>query len=289
MLSGLKKKILYCCLLLAFCRSAEAATVDTILVYSNAMHRDFKCVVVKPSSYKKKKNYFPVVYLLHGYGGWYSNWIIREPRLMEYADRYQLMIVCPDGGNSSWYFDSPVDSSMKYETYIGLEVPAFIDNHYRTIRDRHARAITGLSMGGHGALFLAFRHADLFGACGSMSGGVNLNSSHNKFDIIKRLGDTIRMADNWNKYSAINFMEHYPKDSLEITIDCGTKDIFYADNHVLHEKLLQLKIPHQYTERPGQHEWAYWRTSLPYHMVFFHEYFRKNNSLVTQHKNSVNH
>jgi S-formylglutathione hydrolase FrmB len=256
--------------------NANAATVDTISIFSNAMHKDIKCVVIKPDSYKKKKNIYPVVYLLHGYGGWYSNWIIRDPKLKDYADQYQLMIVCPDGGTSSWYFDSPLDSTMKYETYVGKEVPDYIDAHYRTIKDRKARAITGLSMGGHGALFLAFRHAETFGACGSMSGGVDLNYSRNKFDIIKRIGDTINYADNWKKYIVMNVIESYPKDSLAIIFDCGNSDELYAEaNRKLHEKMLHLKIPHDYTERPGKHEWPYWRNSIQYHLLFFRNYFEK--------------
>ncbi len=276
----LRQFILPCFLFLFL--SADAAVVDTISIYSNAMHKDFKCVVIKPASYKKKKNSFPVVYLLHGYSGWYSNWIIRVPELKEYADEYNLLIVCPDGGYSSWYFDSPLDSTIKYETYIGKEVPDYIDVHYRTIKDRKARTITGLSMGGHGALFLAFRHAETFGACGSMSGGVDLNYSRNKFDIMKRIGDTIQHADNWKKYIVMNVIDNYLKDlsagadSLAIIIDCGTEDFFYEPNHNLHEKMLKLKIPHDYTERPGKHEWPYWRNSIQYHLLFFKNYFERS-------------
>src|SRR6185503_183874 len=166
----------------------KAATVDTISIYSNAMHKDIKCVVIKPDSYKKKKNQFPVVYLLHGASGDFSNWIKKVPEIKEYVDEYNLLIVCPDGSNYGWYLDSPIDSSMKYETYVGTEIPAYIDAHYRTIKDRKARAITGLSMGGHGALFLAFRHADFFGACGSISGLVDLSLTINKYDLSKRIG-----------------------------------------------------------------------------------------------------
>jgi S-formylglutathione hydrolase FrmB len=255
--------------------NCQAATVDTVSIYSNAMQKEFKCVVIKPGSGKKNKTALPVVYLLHGYGGWYSNWLIRVPQLKEYADQYKLMIVCPDGGFSSWYFDSPVDSTMKYETYIGKEVPGYIDEHYKTIRDRKARAITGLSMGGHGGLFLGFRHADLFGACGSMSGGVDLNFSRNKFDVVKRIGDTINHADNWKKYSVINVVDIYPKDSLSIIFDCGTEDFFYANNHALHEKMVKLKIPHEYIERPGKHDWAYWSNAVQYQMLFFRNYFNR--------------
>ena len=267
-------KIIVILLAVSTCLPAYAASVDTVAIYSNAMQKSIKCVVIKPDSKKKNKR-FPTVYLLHGYGGWYSNWLIRVPELKQYADEFQLIIVCPDGGYSSWYFDSPLDSTMKYETYISKEVPGYIDENYPTIRDRSARAITGLSMGGHGGLFLGFRHADFFGACGSMSGGVDINSSRNKYDLIKRIGDTILQADNWKNFSVINVVETPPKDTLSIIIDCGTEDFFYVNNRQLHEKFLQLKIAHDYIERPGKHDWSYWRNAVTYHLLYFRNYFNK--------------
>lgn len=255
--------------------NASSAAVDTVSIYSKAMSKEFKCVVIKPTLIQDKSTPLPVVYLLHGYGGWYSNWLIRVPELKIFADEYKLMIVCPDGGYSSWYFDSPIDPGMKYETYISKEVPDYIESHYPVIINRQARAITGLSMGGHGGLFLGFRHADRFGACGSMSGGVDLNFSRNKFDVVKRIGDTINHADNWKKYSVINVVDTYPKDSLAIIFDCGTEDFFYNNNHALHEKMVRLKIPHEYIERPGKHDWAYWRNAVQYQLLFFSNYFRR--------------
>ncbi|MEO5945463.1 MAG: alpha/beta hydrolase-fold protein, partial [Chitinophagaceae bacterium] len=151
----------------------EAATVDTVNIYSKVMQKEIKCVVIKPTIVQDENISLPVVYLLHGHGGWYSNWIIRVPELKDYADQYKLMIVCPDAANS-WYFDSPIDSSLRYETFISKEVPDYIESHYPAIKNRNARAITGLSMGGHGGLFLGFRHANFYGACGSMSGGVDI-------------------------------------------------------------------------------------------------------------------
>ncbi|MBK9570746.1 MAG: esterase family protein [Chitinophagaceae bacterium] len=270
--------------------ASHAATVDTISIYSNAMHKEFKCVVIKPELNKKhagrggKNIEFPVVYLLHGYDGWYSNWIIRVPQLKEYADQYKLMIVCPDGGKSSWYFDSPVDSTMKYETYISNEVPAYIDAHYPTIKNRAGRGITGLSMGGHGAFLLALRHPDFFGACGSMSGGMDLNYSRNKFDIMKRLGDTLTHAENWQKNVVIHVVDEYKKrlqtslaDTLTMIFDCGVDDFYFESNKLFHEKLLQLKLAHDYIVRPGKHDWAYWRNAVPYQLLFFSNFFKGSN------------
>ncbi|MEO8405588.1 MAG: alpha/beta hydrolase family protein [Chitinophagaceae bacterium] len=247
------------------------------------MQKSFKCVVIKPTVSQRKAISLPVVYLLHGYSGNYSNWITKVPALKEYADQYRIMIVCPDGGFSSWYLDSPVDSTMRFDTYIAKEVPAYIDTHYHTIANRNGRAITGLSMGGHGGLLLSFLHPDIFGACGSMSGGVDLNNVHTRFDVIKRVGDTITHAADWNKYSVINMVDIYKQhllsgnknDSLAILFDCGTEDIFFTENHALHEKMRRLNIPHDYIERPGHHDWLYWGNAVGFEMMFFSTYFKR--------------
>ncbi|MBL0270231.1 MAG: esterase family protein [Chitinophagaceae bacterium] len=257
--------------------SGQAAIVDTVSIPSKAMGKTFKCVVIMPDNYAKdtdKSKRYPVVYLLHGYGGWYSNYVTRLPEIVKYADQFQFIIVTPEG-KDSWYLDSPVDDSMKFETYVGTEIPAWIDTHYTTISDRKGRAITGLSMGGHGGLYLGWRHADLFGACGSMSGGVYLRPFPKNWQLMKRLGDTLSKAENWEKYSVLNVIEEKPKDSLAIIIDCGTEDFFYDVNNRLHAKMEKLKIPHDYITRPGAHNWDYWRNALQYQFLFFSNYFNR--------------
>ncbi len=270
------KRILFSFFLVSICSLVKAAKVDTIIVFSNSMQKQIKCIVVKPFSYKNKKLRFSTVYLLHGHGGWYSNWIIRVPELKDYADEFGLLIVCPDGDTASWYFDSPVNAKMRYETYISNEVPHYIDSAYRTVADKDHRAITGLSMGGHGALFIAWRHPEIFAAGGSMSGGVDLNGSKNKFGIIKVLGDTLQYANNWKNYSVINLVETKLSDSLAIIIDDGIDDIFIASNRKLHQKLLALKISHEYIERPGNHSWDYWRYAVNFQLLFFRKFFDKH-------------
>jgi S-formylglutathione hydrolase FrmB len=265
-------KFLFSLLLLFISSALLAATVDTVSIYSPKMNKSPKCVVIKPDNYKKKKKLYPVIYLLHGHSGDYSNWIKKVPEIKKYADEYEIMIVCPDGEYSSWYIDSPIDSTMKYETYIAKDVTAYIDEHYRTIRKPAGRAITGLSMGGHGALYLAFRHPDIFGACGSMSGVFNLTLSRNKFELSKRIGDTLNL-EAWKNYSMVYIAEKPRTDSLAIIFDCGLKDVFSNSNKEMHNKLLQSGIAHDYIERPGNHNWTYWANALPYHIVFFKKFF----------------
>lgn len=262
--------------ILLFSFQGNAATVDTVSLYSPSMKKEFKCVVIKPAAYKKKKQHFPVVYLLHGYGGWYSNWLIRVPQLKDHADMLELVIVCPEGATSSWYYDSPADSTMRYETHIVNEIVPYVDAHYRTIASPGARAITGLSMGGHGGLFLGLRHADVFGACGSMSGAVDVNTLRSKYEIMKLIGDTVTHAQRWKDYSVYYMVEQYAATKQKIIFDCGTGDFFYESNRLLHEKLLKLRVEHDYIERPGKHDWDYWRNAVPYQLYYFYDYFKKS-------------
>ena len=268
-------KILLLIGLLPISLFSVASTVDTVSIYSKSMHRNIKCVVIKPDTYKNKKNHYPVVYLLHGHSDYYWGWVTKVPDIKKYADQLQIIIVNPDGGYNSWYFDSPIDSNSQYETHITKEVVGYTDAHYRTIADRKHRAINGLSMGGHGAFYLAIRHPDLFGAIGSMSGGVDFRPFPDNWQIKEKIGDITTHADEWNKRSIINMIEQCSRDSFAIIIDCGINDFFFSVNRQLHEKMIQLKIPHDFIQRPGQHDWPYWTNAIQYQLVFFRKFFDK--------------
>ena len=260
---------IFLALFIALGMGARAARVDTVQIYSTAMQKAANCVVITPTGKKPAKGW-PVVYLLHGYSGNYRNWIQLVPAIKDFSDCHQLMIVCPDGDFSSWYVDSPVDSSMRYATYIGQEVPAYIDAHYPTRAEKAARAITGLSMGGHGGLYLGVTYNNSFGACGSMSGGVDLNCCRTRFDVAQRIGDTTQHEANWTNYSVAGIVKKIqPEEAPAMIIDCGTEDFFYSINAELHQTLLSRKIPHDYIERPGQHNWAYWGNAVQYQLLFF--------------------
>lgn len=242
------------------------------------MHKSYKCVIITPDAYDKKKSErFPVVYLLHGYGGNYANWITKVPALKQLADEYEMMVVCPDGNIGSWYLDSPIDSSRKFETYVGTEIPAYIDSHYRTLADRKHRAITGLSMGGHGGLYLGIRHQQTFGAAGSMSGGVDIRLFPKSWELSQLLGPLDKEhLNNWNNYTAINQLPLLKDSALALIIDCGVKDFFINVNRNLHQQLVQQGITHDYIERPGEHNWDYWSNSVVYQLLFFHRFFTKD-------------
>lgn len=254
----------------------QAASVDTLKIKSFAMNKLISNLIILPEAYTNNGNKFSVLYLLHGAGDDYKGWVSKVPAIKEYADLYNFIIVCPDGEGTSWYFDSPIDPKMQFETYISKELIRTIDQKYSTLPQKNDRAITGLSMGGHGALYLALKHPDIWGAAGSMSGGVDFRSFPNNWDIAKRLGSYAENKDVWEKNTVINMLDLLKGQDLKIIFDCGTDDFFYDANRRLHLAMLEKKIPHDYTERPGAHDWNYWTNAIKYQLLFFDSFFKNN-------------
>lgn len=265
------------------------AKVDSLEIPSAAMNKTYKAAVLLPKTYAKSKAAYPVLYLLHGGGGRFSDWLRQTPDkqlLHKLADQYNIIIVTPEGERLGGYLDSPVQPDNKFETYITKEVTAKIDNTYRTIRDRKGRVIIGLSMGGHGAFYLATRNPNLYCAAGSMSGALDLNANNWKItpEFAKRiepgftriLGPLGATPDYYAANSVVNMVNKMKSNEVKLIFDCGVDDFLIEPNRELHRRLVYQKVPHDYTERPGGHTWDYWENSLSYQLIFMHKVLQEN-------------
>lgn len=269
-----------------------AAKVDSLDVPSTVMKKNLRAVVVLPDAYAssaKNKTAYPVLYLLHGGFGHFNDWITKTPDktlIQRLADQYGLIIVMPEGEAFSYYLDSPVIKDSQFETYLTKEVVDKIDNTYRTIRSPKGRVITGLSMGGYGALYLATRHPDLYCAAGSMSGALNLDmniwklppdaAKNIRAEFEKILGPFSQSADGWAAYSVVGMADKMKANGLKLVIDCGVDDFLIESNRELHRRLVFNQTPHDYSERPGGHSWEFWQNALPYQVLFFSKVLNGN-------------
>lgn len=272
-----KYVILICFLFSNF--SLFAAKVDTLKVYSLSMKKEINTIVITPEGNSKDKK-LPVVYLLHGFSGNHKDWVTKVPDIKDYADKYNFIIVCPDGNYASWYFDSPKIKDSQFETFITKELVSYIDTHYTTITKKEGRAITGLSMGGHGAFFLAFRNQNLYSIAGSMSGALDIKPVANDFGIAKVLGEYNTNPEIYKKHSVVDLVYLLNSKSLNIIFSCGVDDFLYNENLKLHDELVYNKIPHVFISEPGSHTWEFWAHAIEVQMIYFNSIFNGSFKII---------
>lgn len=254
--------------------SASAAKVDTVTIKAAEMPAPIVVTVITPDQ-ASATHRMPTVYLLNGFGGDHKQWTGTCKQLPELADRYGMVMVMPDGCDS-WYWDAPANPKVKMETFITKRLVPYIDQHYPTIAEASQRAITGLSMGGHGALWLGIRHPDIWKNIGSTSGGVNILPFVKNWKMKDALGEySEKTAEVWKSHTVINLVPTMAPGANNIIFDCGSEDFFSGVNAELHNAMLKAKIPHDYISRPGKHSHAYWNKSILYHLLYFSLHFGK--------------
>ncbi|HET6974199.1 MAG TPA: alpha/beta hydrolase family protein [Pyrinomonadaceae bacterium] len=256
-------------LLLIFCfATVVSARVDTVRFQSKLINATLPYNVILPTDYDTSKTTrYPVLYLLHGLTGHYSDWVSRT-NVADYASEYRLIVVTPEG-NNSWYIDSVGVANDKYESYVLNELIPDVQQRYRTIEARYGRSIAGLSMGGYGAFKFGLKTPATFVFAGSMSGAFGVTRFTEK-----EIGPE-RFADSLKLFGALGSDTRAANDLYDIIgkltparvaslpyfyFDCGTEDapLIFPFNRELAALMFEKKIPHEFRELPGDHSWGYW-------------------------------
>lgn len=254
--------------------------------WSGSISRNKSINVALPPTYSSSGKPFPVLYLLHSYGGNRNTWL-RCPGLAALVDTHEIVLVFPESGRS-WFINDA--RGRRYEDYFVSEVIGYVDAHFNTAARREGRGIAGFSMGGACALFQALRHPGLFSVAGSNSGAFEA---------------PLREGDPYGKYRADrNFMMPTTRDHervwgppgsatrreydpyrllgrrnptlpLSVRLDVGTNDYprMVSMNRAMRDALSAHSIPHTYRERPGGHDWDFVNAGLPDLFSFVRNHF----------------
>jgi S-formylglutathione hydrolase FrmB len=246
------------------------------------------CMVLPPGYDAEKTRKFPILYFLHGlgdndqmfiHGGAFN--LVQD--LWERGQIGEFLIATPNAA-ATFYINSR-DGKVKYADFLLQEFFPGIESRYRVARGRENRAIGGVSMGGFGALHLAFRHPELFSsvsahspalidqipafASPSPSGGVRG----------RVLGETFGSPPDpafWDRNSPLTLARKADLNGLKIYFDCGDQDDFgfEAGAKSLDKILTKRNIPHEAHIYPGRHDWQYFAEHLPaslqFHSRLFH-------------------
>ncbi|MBN2484869.1 MAG: esterase family protein [Bacteroidales bacterium] len=260
---------------------------------SPVLKRKVNYTVYLPPTYHNNNLHYPVMYLLHGYGGNETSWL-KQGNLQKIADSLiysdilpETVIIMPDGGNS--YFINNFNATNNYEHFFINEFLPFTTTEFRIMPQKGARSICGLSMGGFGALVLAAKHPGEFGHVIALSAAVrtpadfiDLPQAKYQANFAAIFGDSLqdkqRISPHWkinSPYFIIDSLSANQMKTINWYIDCGSDDFLFGSNKAFHEHLNNLGIPHEYHVRKGEHNWEYWQSGFVSAMIFLSSHIIK--------------
>jgi S-formylglutathione hydrolase FrmB len=254
--------------------------IDCSTLQSKTLHRDVRYCVMLPASYEKDSaKKYPVLYFLHGLGeneqalmnsgGW---GLIEDLRQQNKVGDF--LMVAPEGRGS--FFINSADGHERYSDFFLSEFLPYIETHYRIIRDRKHRGVTGLSMGGYGALRFAFAHPELFGSVSAQSAALitetpqQLNADSRGAGQLGRLlggvfGNPVNVA-HWQQNNPFDLAR---KNQIQITtqaiyFNCGQQDDFGFEDGAarMHKQLLGEGVRHEFHLYPGGHSADYFLSHM---------------------------
>ena len=214
---------------------AQSRTARTIRLQSDAIGGQAVAAVLLPVEYDSSTARYPVVYLLHGGTQNHTAFPARHWFTADASARH-MIVVMPY--LQPLFFSPRGGTSAPFEEFLGRDLPAYIDTHYRTITEPRGRAIAGISMGGYGATIMGLKRPDMFGAVGAISAALGTGA---------RPGDIATLLPALSVDRAPYFY-----------VACGLADSVLPSSRELAARLREQKIAVDLHEVPGGHGWEVW-------------------------------
>jgi S-formylglutathione hydrolase FrmB len=260
--------------------------IDCNALNSRILKHEVHYCVYLPAGYdagaaKRPPQRYPVLYFLHGLGdneqtlfnsgGWTLLDDLRQGHKIG-----EFLIAAPEGGRT--FYINSVDGSVRYSDFFLQEFIPLIESKYRVSKGRGNRAISGISMGGYGALRFAFSHPEMFSAVSAQSAAL-ITETPQELDTAAKSGAPMGKllatvfgnptdVAHWRENSPFVLANRNQAALRRVAIyfNCGQDDNYGFEKGAaaLHEQLQKEKVAHEYHPYPGDH-------SLEYFLAHFTE------------------
>jgi putative tributyrin esterase len=243
---------------------------ELIVMKSYNLKCNDSILVFTPKECSSKQ--IPTLFLLHGWSGSFKDWNNKYD-IQQISNKFGFRIICPDGFYNGWYLNNIDPNKMQWRGFFEEELYPEMVKRYGLIEDY--TFITGLSMGGHGAINLFLDHPEWFRSAGSMSGVLNLrHTSLKEKHLSLVLGEYSSTNKRYDEESAVNRLNSYKSkyskyQEKPLVITCGYDDVYAICTTEFSEKCKDENIPHFLMLSKGKHSWKYWGFALEMHLTLF--------------------
>lgn len=277
----MKRVILLCLGLAAAVAAFAQSKIVTESIQSEKLNAEIKYNVYLPAEYNPEQAY-PVIYLLHGLYGDYTNWVETggmkavADELVATGELRPAVIIMPNAGGpdvnayQNGYFNV---KDWPYEDFFFQELLPAAESKYNCGGSKGQRAIMGLSMGGGGTIVYAQRHPDMFSSAYGMSAWLDSNRARVQ-DPAQKESKFYLTNESVCDHSALNFMDQADEvtigrlKTVKWFLDCGDDDSLMMLSVNLYTKMRSAGVPCELRVRNGAHTWEYWHTALRLSLPF---------------------
>ncbi|MDA7765521.1 esterase family protein [Flavobacteriaceae bacterium] len=263
--------------------------MDHLTLDSKILKGERNFAVYLPPDYDHSSRSYPVLYLLHGYTDDHTGWV-QFGEVLHIADKAindgsatAMIIIMPDADSGLPGYTNAINGKWDYEDFFFNELMPHVEERFRIKKNKRYRAVAGLSMGGGGTFLYAMHRPDLFSSAAPLSASLGPQSleemknfpyvGFSKKEINQKGFDLYSLRNNPLKL--VDKMSKKDLNSVRWYIDCGDDDFLYEANSLMHLKMREKEIKHEFRIRDGDHSWDYWRSALPSVLAFISKGFHQ--------------
>ena len=265
----------------------QGKVMDHLTLPSKILKGDRNFAIYLPPDYDHSSRSYPVLYLLHGYTDDHTGWVqfgevkhIADKAINE-GSATPMVIIMPDADTGLPGYTNSISGKWNYEDFFFNELMPHVEDRFRIKKNKRYRAIAGLSMGGGGSFLYALHRPDLFSSAAPLSAWMGPKNLEEMNDFATRENIKFNEADlepflkQNNPLELIDSMSQESLNSVRWYIDCGDDDFLYEGNSMMHIKMRDKQINHEFRIRDGGHTWDYWRSALPTVLSFISKGFHQ--------------
>jgi S-formylglutathione hydrolase FrmB len=250
-------------LLIFFLTSLAYGDIHHAKMYSQALADSNRIIVATPEGFDQtRRSGYPYIIMLHGWSGDETQWE-EDSDLQMLANKYQILLVLPDGGYDGWWVNNKFQPGRDYETHIHEELKSWVNQEFNGSKKNQRHGIMGLSMGGFGSFVQALKFPRDYAAAASLSGVLDITIHPDSWNISNALGDYASNTSNWEANNPRHLSQRKPPwGQADLLIICGRDDFAFAENEAVADQMKGLGYPVIFKEEAGAHSHAFWKAHV---------------------------